>query len=110
MTIASKADVVSARQASSGDPTAVTPSANLAAVATEGVLKLVTDPRTSLLQSLEGILVAELVDSDGWHMLCETAKGRGLTDLVSMCEKAEVDEQRHLALVRAWLTDGTVSV
>lgn len=92
-----------------GDPTAVTPSANLAAVATEGVLKLVTDPRTSLLQSLEGILVAELVDSDGWHMLCETAKGRGLTDLVSMCEKAEVDEQRHLALVRAWLTDGTVS-
>jgi len=92
-----------------GDPTAVTPSANLASVATEGVLKLVTDPRTSLLQSLEGILVAELVDSDGWLMLRTTAKSQGLADLVSVCEKAEGDEQRHLALVRSWLLAGTAS-
>lgn len=89
-----------------GDPTAVTPSANLAAVATEGVLKLLTDPRTSLLQSLEGILVAELVDNDGWQMLCDAARSSGLDDLVNLCEDAGATEQRHLDRVRAWLSAG----
>lgn len=92
-----------------GDPTAVTPSANLAAVATEGVLKLVTDPRTSLLQSLEAVLVAELVDRDSWWMLSQAATSHGLDDLVRMCEQAEATEQRHLDQVRAWLIAGTDS-
>jgi rubrerythrin len=89
-----------------GDPTAVTPSANLAALATEGVLKLVTDPRTTLLQSLEGILVAELVDNDGWQLLCDVARSGGHDELVDLCEHAGATEQRHLDRVRAWLTAG----
>src|SRR5690606_31441043 len=82
-----------------GDPTAVTPSANLAAVATEGVLKLVTDPRTTLLQSLEGILVAELVDNDGWQLLCDAARNDGVDELTELCEEATAADQRHLAPV-----------
>jgi len=89
-----------------GDPTAVTPSANLAAVATEGVLKLITDPRNSLLQSLEGILIAELVDNDGWQMLCDAARNDGVDELVDLCEEATAAEQRHLENVRAWLAAG----
>ena len=92
-----------------GDPTAVTPSANLAAVATEGVLKVVTDPRTSLLQSLEAVLIAELVDRDSWWMLCQAATNHGLDDLVSLCEQAEATEQRHLDHVRTWLAAGADS-
>ena len=92
-----------------GDPTAVTPSANLAAVATEGVLKVVTDPRTTLLQSLEAILIAELVDKDGWQTLCEVAEQQGLTELLDFCEHAEANEKRHLEFVRAWLAAGAVS-
>lgn len=92
-----------------GDPTAVTPSANLAAVATEGVLKLVTDPRTTLLQSLEAILVAELVDNDGWQLLCDVARSGDHDELVDLCEQAGAVEQRHLDRVRAWLTAGNAA-
>lgn len=92
-----------------GDPTAVTPSANLAAVATEGVLKLVTDPRTTLLQSLEGILVAELVDNDGWQLLCDVAQSGGHDELVDFCEHAAAAEQRHLERVRTWLAAGNAA-
>ena len=45
----------------------------------------------------------------GWLMLCEAAKSQGLADLASICEKADVDEQRHPTLVRGWLAAGTVS-
>ncbi|HEU5077288.1 MAG TPA: ferritin-like domain-containing protein, partial [Polyangiaceae bacterium] len=92
-----------------GDPTAVTPSANLAAVASEGVLKVVTDPRTTLLQSLEGVLIAELVDNDCWHVLSQLAKRHGLEDLITLCQEAEATEQRHLDRVRAWLAAGNAS-
>ena len=92
-----------------GDPTAVTPSANLAAVATEGVLKLVADPRTTLLQSLEAILIAELVDNDSWRMLCEAANQHGVAELVSLCEQAQITEQRHLELVRSWIAAGNAA-
>jgi rubrerythrin len=93
-----------------GDPTAVTPSANLAAVASEGVLKVITDPRTTLLQSLEAILIAELTDRDSWAMLCELAEGDGLDQFVQFCEQAEQTEERHLERVREWLIAGQQSL
>ena len=89
-----------------GDPTAVTPSANLAAVASEGVQKVITDARTSLLQSLEAILIAELVDRDSWSMLCEAVRSHGLRDFAEFCERAEQTEEQHLSKVRAWVMAG----
>lgn len=89
-----------------GDPTAMTPAANLAGVASEGVLKVITDPRTSLLQSLEGILIAELVDRDSWNMLCEIVRMNGLGDFAEFCERAEQTEERHLEQVRTWISAG----
>ena len=41
------------------DPTALTPSADLASVASTGILHVIDDPRTSLKQSLEAILIAQ---------------------------------------------------
>jgi hypothetical protein len=38
-----------------GDPTAVTPSMDLQATASRGVMQVIVDPRTTLLQSLEAI-------------------------------------------------------
>ena len=43
-----------------GDPTALTPAANLAMNISAGVPQVLSDPRTNLLQSLEAIVVAEL--------------------------------------------------
>lgn len=89
-----------------GDPTAVTPSANLAAVASEGVQKVITDARTSLLQSLEAVLIAELVDRDCWSLLCEAARSHGMREFAEFCERAEQTEEEHLSKVRAWVTAG----
>jgi ferritin-like protein len=87
-----------------GDPTAMTPSADLAAVTATGVVAAVADARTNLAESLEAILVAELVDRDGWVRLIELVEDAGLDDLAGACRSAELEEEEHLALVRSWLS------
>lgn len=89
-----------------GDPTAMTPSADLSATASMGVLKVVTDARTSLLQGLEAILIAELTDRDGWEALIAVANNAGKKDLVARFEQAELVEREHLVKVRRWIAAG----
>jgi rubrerythrin len=89
-----------------GDPTAVTPSANLHATATLGINKVIVDPRTTLLQSLEAILVVELTDNACWEALIELAEGAGEDDLVKQFGGARVTEQEHLQKVQAWVAAG----
>jgi rubrerythrin len=89
-----------------GDPTAVTPSANLQATAAHGVNQVLVDPRTTLLQSLEAILIAELADNACWEALIELAQGAGEDKLVQQFEEALKNEQDHLAKVQAWLAAG----
>jgi rubrerythrin len=89
-----------------GDPTAVTPSANLHATAAHGINQVIVDPRTTLLQSLEAILIAELADNACWEALIELAQGAGEDKLVKQFEEALKNEQDHLAKVQAWLAAG----
>jgi rubrerythrin len=89
-----------------GDPTAVTPSANLHATAAHGINQVIVDPRTTLLQSLEAILVAELADNACWEALVELAQGAGEDKLVQQFEQARMTEQEHLEKVQAWLASG----
>jgi rubrerythrin len=89
-----------------GDPTAVTPSANLHATASHGIKMVIVDPRTTLLQSLEAILVAELADNACWETLVELAQGAGEDELAKQFERARATEQEHLQKVRAWLAAG----
>ena len=86
-----------------GDPTAVTPSADLAATASMGIVQVVTDPRTSFGESLEAMRIAELVDHDGWKNLVELAEEAGQDELCRFAERAEDEEDRHLANVRRWV-------
>jgi hypothetical protein len=88
-----------------GDP-AQTPSADAAAVVSMGVIQIVTDPRTTLLQGLEAMLLAELVDRDGWTVLVELACEMGRDALAARFEQAERVEAVHLARVRAWIRAG----
>jgi rubrerythrin len=90
-----------------GDPTALTPAANLQANMSEGVPKMMVDPRVNLLQSLEGLLTAELVDNASWELLIELARDLGHTEIAEDFQRALDAEQEHLALVRAWLAAGT---
>ena len=89
-----------------GDPTAVTPSANLHATVAHGITMVLVDPRTTLLQSLEAIFVAELADNACWEALIELAQEAGAAALVRQFEQARVTEQEHLMQVRHWLAAG----
>jgi rubrerythrin len=84
------------------DPTAVTPSANIHAVASKGLPAVLTDPRTSLQECLEAILIAELVDNDCWENLSDLAAGLGEDELSSMFRGALEQEREHLTRVRLW--------
>jgi ferritin-like metal-binding protein YciE len=89
-----------------GDPTAVTPSANLHATAAHGIQMVIVDPRTTLLQSLEAILIAELADNACWGALIELAQEAGKDTFVQQFQEALRNEQDHLDKVQAWLAAG----
>lgn len=89
-----------------GDPTAVTPSADLHATAAHGINMVIVDPRTTLLQSLEAMLMAELADHACWEALVALAQEAGEDALVEPFEQAHTTEQEHLDKVQAWLAAG----
>lgn len=89
-----------------GDPTVVTPSANLHATAAHGIQMVIVDPRTTLLQSLEAILIAELADNACWEALIELAQEAGKDTFVQQFQEALRNEQDHLDKVQAWLAAG----
>lgn len=86
------------------DPTALTPAADVAAVTSLGILQIVSDPRTSVLQTLEAILAAELTDNEGWDLLVHLAEEMGHKELAASFESAVETEAQHLATVRSWVT------
>lgn len=86
------------------DPTVITPSADVAATASLGLLQVVNDPRVTLRDGLHAILIAELADNDGWLLLTELAQSLKHTELAEQFRAAHAAEERHLQTVRAWLT------
>lgn len=89
-------------EAIGGDPTAETPSADVAGVEAAGLVQVLSDPRTSLAQSLHAILTAELSDNAGWEILVALAYQHGHAGLVDRFSAALQLERRHLALVQTW--------
>lgn len=85
------------------DPTALTPSANTQALSSEGIVKVLAEPGTTLTQALQAILTVELADNDAWDMLVDLAEELGHKDMVEQFEQALLDEEEHLQQVRGWL-------
>ncbi|MDB4939122.1 MAG: hypothetical protein JWP87_6094 [Labilithrix sp.] len=90
------------------DPTAITPSADVEAVSSNGLIQVIGDPRMNLKQSLEAILVAELVDNECWSVLTELATAAGHTAIAQKFQQALSEEQQHLANVRMWVRNATM--
>ena len=86
-----------------GDPTAITPCANLQATASKGITDVVSDPRTSLIDGLETMVVAELADQESWAALVRAAEPLGDASVRSRISKALQTELEHLTKVRMWL-------
>lgn len=81
----------------------MTPSADVVAVISSGVLKAITDPRTTLAQALQALLVAERADIEGWQGLIQLARELGHEQMARDFQEAERAEQRHGVWVRQWL-------
>ncbi len=86
-----------------GDPTVITPSADLHATMTAGVMAVMVDPRTTFAQCLEAALVAELADNAAWEALTELASQNGDDELAGLFEAAASEEVVHLENVKRWL-------
>lgn len=86
------------------DPTAVTPCADIVGVAGLGWVQILTDPRTTLTQCLDIMLMAELGDNESWFLLCELADTLGFDDLATKFRAAMTQEEDHLAKVRTWVS------
>ena len=85
------------------DPTAQTPCADVIATASMGLLQVIADPRTTLAQSLNALLTAELTDNAGWELLSELAAKAGQDTLAEQFSQALAAEQEHEAIVTSWM-------
>jgi len=88
-----------------GDATMQSPSADVAGVTSMGILQVLTDPRSSLTQCLQAMLMAELTDNDGWQLLIKLADNLGYDDMKAEFETALANEEEHLVNVRNWLSE-----
>ncbi len=85
------------------DPTAVTPCADVAGVAASGPLQVLTDPRTTVAQALNAILLVEMADNAGWELLATLAGECGHPELAESFASAIDAERQHQDTVRVWL-------
>jgi bacterioferritin (cytochrome b1) len=92
-----------------GDPTFVTPAADVTGVMGTGLVQVLTDPRTTVEQCLGALLTAELTDHAGWQMLIEMVEAVGMPDLVEGMRRALTTEEQHLMKVEGWLRDLTAT-
>jgi rubrerythrin len=92
-----------------GDPTVETPSADLAGIESTGLLQAVSDPRTTLAQSLHAALAAELVDHAGWELLIRLSEEIGNSSMVRRFREALRQEDEHLSRVRGWYEQLTLA-
>lgn len=84
------------------DPTSQTPSADIIGVESAGLMQVIDDPRTTLAQCLNAVLVAELADNAGWELLGTLAEEAGLEDMAETFAEALATEQQHLAKIKEW--------
>jgi len=84
------------------DPTAQTPCADLVGVQAMGLMQSVTDPRTSLPQTLSSLMAAELIDVTSWEMLSRLARSLGHDPLADRFDQALEQETQHLNTIAGW--------
>lgn len=100
--------VASAIESLGGDPTSQTPCADLVGVESMGLMQVITDPRTTLAQSLHAILVAEMTDNNGWEHLIALAEDQGQSSMIADFSMALDKERAHLQMVQTWFEEATI--
>lgn len=85
------------------DPTAMTPDADVTALASMGLPKVMTEPRTTVLQCLEALQIAELADNVAWENLEELCRSMGLNEIADQFRKPISQEQVHQEVISEWI-------
>jgi bacterioferritin (cytochrome b1) len=91
------------------DPTVQTPGADVTGVESAGLMQVVSDPKTTVNQSLHAILVAELADNAGWEELIALTRELGQDQMAQRFEQALEAEREHLQHIRQWHEQATLS-
>lgn len=86
-----------------GDPTALTPAADLAATMCKGMLEVLLDPRTRFAQCLEAVLFAELIDTEQWRVVVSLTEQLGEHVAAQRFRRALAAEREHVERLRGWL-------
>jgi rubrerythrin len=100
--------VADAIESLGGDPTAQTPSADLVGVESLGLVQVLSDPRTTLAQSLHAILTAEMSDQAGWEILVALAEDQKHASMSNEFSLALNQERIHLQQVQTWYQEATL--
>jgi len=91
-----------------GDPTTQTPCADVAGVESMGLMQVITDPKTTVVQSLHAILVAELADNAAWEELIPLAREIEQDEMAQRFAEASASETEHLETVKQWHLEATL--
>ncbi|MBW3567163.1 MAG: ferritin-like domain-containing protein [Proteobacteria bacterium] len=84
------------------DPTAMTPDADVSAVASMGYQRALSDPRTNVPQCLNLLLELEMTDNAAWETLVTLAHDMGLDEMADRFKEAQSQEAEHERQVRDW--------
>jgi bacterioferritin (cytochrome b1) len=95
--------LATAMQQLGGDPTAVTPCADIVGVAGGGFVAVLTDAKSTLTQCLNMMLTVELGDFAGWTLLIELAEHLGQTEIAEEFRECAEEEAEHERKIREWV-------
>lgn len=91
------------------DPTAVTPCAEVAGIQGMGIVKVLTEPRTTIGQCLGALLTIELADHAAWELLIPLARECGQDDIADSFTDALQEEEEHTDMIRGWVKRMTMA-
>lgn len=95
--------LVEALEQLGADPSSQTPCADVAGVSAQGVMQVLTDPRTNLAQSLNALLTLELTDNAAWELLIELADAAGHQGIGQSFQLPLAQEREHLVRIKSLL-------
>jgi hypothetical protein len=72
-------------------------------VATQGIGQVLVDPRTTLIECLDAIIVVELTDHESWDQLVRAVAPFGDKQAEAQIREAERVEAEHMTKVRSWV-------
>lgn len=85
------------------DPTAMTPDADVSALASMGIPKVLMEPRTTVLQCLEAVQTTELTDNAAWEVLIKLCNNMGMSELADKFSKPLKQEKTHAETIKNWI-------